>query len=411
MTKSSVPAPVRDQIPHREIWGGAAAMLAAGIMIAVFTGMLHTGSVLGNAPSHSSTPTPTPLAATATPGPLTAAQAWGSAITTVPLQLADGTQFSPTDVSPDGTYLVGLAPIGTGQAASVNIALLPVPASASGNMARVMFTMPVGTSTAAVKTDGRFVVWIGGIGDGSTGVGPTRQIVGYFDRQNRSYVIMRDTTEILVNSHAFAVGHGYFVWTRRNPDFGLYATNLVTGATTYYPLNQPIAADISNPVQIAWPNALYITDDHVAHLLNLQTGHVTNLSQVTIAPFNFATGQSTKVLLTGAAFNWSQLADDRQHTIINAVMQPDQPGAAGHVIASLSGITQSLAGITDQFIAYTANDRYVAWDRHQQREIILGDIPLGNSPLDMGLQGTTLWYIVLANGQLAAELVDLAHLP
>lgn len=410
MTKSDTPAPARDQIPQREILGGTAAMLVAMLMLAVFTGMLHSGSVLGKAPA--TTVTPKPLTPTTTPGPLTAAHAWGNAITSVPLQLADGTQFSPTDVLPDGGALVGLALTRSGPTATDIVALLPTSGSApAGNEALQLYTMPVGANVPNVKTDGSYVVWVGGI-NVTGGPGLTRQIVGYFDRtQKRAVVILRDTPGIVVDPYDFAVEDGYFVWTKASTPSALYFTNLATGGTNYFGLDQPLATDTGNPLQLAWPNVMYVTADHQAHLRNLQTGQVTDLPQVKITPFDTTTGTSTQLLLTSDTLYWSQLTADGASTAIMALAHPDQPNAVSSTIATVPGVMQSLAGITDRLIVYTANWTNLAWDRTQQRAIVLAKIPTGFGALDLGLQGTTLWYVADSNGQPVADLVNLAHLP
>ncbi len=325
--------------------GVGAALAAVLVAMLIFVFVTHN-----QGGTHTLTTTPTGTAAATTqPTPassfLTPTQAWGN-FPSQNIALTQGVIY-PEDIFPDTSAYVGTA-VTASQADDVDVISLP-----SKNIRRV-YTSPAGVSIT-VRTDGRYIAWLGG--QGFTGGGPApAQIVGYVDLQSGHVTTLFSTAQgqgFAVDPTQIAVDHGIFVWARINTrSEDLNATDMATGKTT------TITANSLTPpfdAQVSWPYVLYQNAGN-EHLFNLQTG-----SDSTLTGINF--GALDGVALDGTTVFWLHKS---QRIVLDEIDHIDQPNASARAIVTLPANGEgNLGGITasNRLVVWNTFSGLYAWDR------------------------------------------------
>jgi hypothetical protein len=386
-----------DPIPHRQIWGGAGALLLVMVLILVVPRVLQrAGSVASTAQA---TPTALPTA-TATPAPETPAQAWGaSAIAHYPMTLADGTTFVPTDIAPDGSLLVGYAtPPGT-TPAPYFIEAVTLPAL----HVRQLYQMPADAALPTVKTDGQFAAWIGGA-TSPTGQSPVHQIIGYINLQTGNYNILYDTYALRFNPHVIAVAAGQFFWspqatpTQLNDTDMASANNAPVDAT-----NGRFAFAQSAVLQVDWPHLLYLGSDNLVHVYNVQTQQDHTFGLIPVVPF--------LVRLAGSAIYWPQSLPTGG-TEIETIANVDQGSTASQSVVALPAAS-SLAQlvVTNRLVAWDDGTHFVAWDRQTHLFVTLHARPqTALGVVTLAAKSNEVWFEADDNGAFGIDVMNTVQL-
>ena len=398
------PPPKQDPIPHRQIWGGAAALVAAMLLLFFVPRLLHSATkstasttIARATATSTAAPTPTPTAQTPT-------QAWGAAaVVHMPLALPDGTTFVPSDISPDGKMLVGYAISSQTPQAPYDIETVTLP----GLGVQKLYKMAADAAPPTVKTDGTYVAWIGG-NSYTGGTGQIHQIIGFFNLQNNSYNILYDTYALQFNPHVIAVDHGQFLWSPENNPTQLNDIDMATANRSLItPPNVTFGFDVNPNIQANWPYLLYVPTDHVAHVYNMQTQQDHPLSM--IAP----TGATTQIALVGDSVLWTVPATGSQvGTTVEEVTHIDQPATAAQtvmVIPNATTLTQLVA--TPRLIAWSDGANFAAYDRQRQIFVTLHSVPQASFAVTpLAAHGNQLWYEADDNTQPAINVIDSTNL-
>ena len=400
------PPPPKDPIPHRQIWGGAAALVAAMLLLFFVPRLLHgagnsSSSIFKASATATATSTPAP---TATPAPQTPAQAWGAAaVTHVPLALPDGTTFVPSDISPDGKMLVGYTISSQTQQAPYDIVAVTLPNLSVEHL----YTMPADAAPPTVRTDGTFVAWIGG-NNYTGGTGQIHQIIGFFNLPNRTYNILYDTYALQFNPHVIAVAHGQFFWSPQNSPTQLNDIDMATtNRTVVTPPNVILAFDAHPNIQVSWPYLLYMPADHVVHIYNMQTqqDHPLNV----IAPLDV----TTQLALVGDSVLWTAPATGTQAgTMVEEIAHIDQPAPTAQTLLDIpnaTSLTQLVA--TPRLIAWSDGMSFSAYDRQRQIFVTLHGVPQASFAVTpLAANGNQLWYEADDNNQPGIDVLDTTNL-
>src|SRR5579875_2012724 len=206
--QGQAPPPAQDAIPHRQVWGGAAALIAAMLLIVLFPRTLHPPASATTGTAATATATHAAPTATAAPTPIPAAQAWGAqAVQFHPLTLPDGSLFIPTDSAPDGSLLAGYT-AQANRSGPYRIAAITLP----GFTAHLITTLPADAPAPVVRTDGQFVAWIGGP-SASGQQAPVHQTIGYSRLNSGIVVVLYDTNQLRYNPGVMALVDGRFYYS------------------------------------------------------------------------------------------------------------------------------------------------------------------------------------------------------
>ena len=389
------PPPSRDAIPYRQIFGGAAALLAAMLLIVIFPRVvqLHTQAATTTAAAQA-TATAT-LAPTSTPAPLTAAQAWGGALSQHTLALADGTTFTPTDIAPDGSLLVGYA---LGQAnAPYFIDAVALPSFT----AQRLFTLTADATRPLVKTDGKFAAWIGG--DTPTSGGAVHQTIGYINLGNGTYNELYDSFTLQYNPTAFAVINGKFIWSPVKAPATLNATDMTTGNVA--PVSLPAQSDSAiTSLQPAGALLLYTLADGSLNFFDMATGHDTPIIATHL------TGTTDVLTVADNILYWAHPETPAATTLVESFSPIPGPSLVRQTVVTIQAAHLTALSASTRLLAWDDGQTRTAFDLTHRTTVLLGP-SVAIMPLQLQQRGNVLWYLTTSNGQPAIAWVQLAQLP
>ncbi len=346
---------------------GSLALCVAGILVSV---------VLTACATQTSSQTVTPVMPTKTPVPLSPTQAWGNyAATHITLPLATTSHFTPTDISPDGSTIVGVSTRG-GQ---MQVMLLEV---ATGHT-RVLYTAPPDLGTPLqVQTDGRFVAWAGGNeGEGSRS---DHNVVGYSDLQTGKVTMVADN-----NQHVRIVGvtHGTMVLKpdSTNPQLPPYtATDLANNLTLMLPISQ-----LWNCSSVSWPYLLCTMTNGIPYwkLYNLATNVLLTLTSIVrftqdMSGYMVALAGTAIFLLPPGGSSSAKPAQPAQLAEIDLSDLDARPSGTVRRLGSAFVASNLMAN--GRLVVWSGNgdggatNTLYAWDRAQNRLVAFDSLQSGN---------------------------------
>lgn len=317
-----------------------------------------------------------PVAPTRTPAPISPARAWGNyAATHITLPLATTSRFTPTDISPDGSTIVGISTRG-GQ---MQVMVLQV---ATGNT-HILYTAPPDLGTPLqVQTDGRFVAWAGGNeGEGSRS---DHNVVGYSDLQTGKVTMLANN-----NQHVRIVGltHGTMVLKpdSTNPALPPYtATDLANNLTLMLPISQEW-----NCSSVSWPYLLCTMTNGIPYwkLYNLATNALLTLTSIV----RFTQDMSGyKVALAGTAIfllppgGYASATPAQPAQLVEIDLSDLNARPSGTVRRLGSAFVASNLMANGRLVVWTGNgdggltNSLYAWDRAQNRLVAFDPLQSGD---------------------------------
>jgi hypothetical protein len=353
---------------RRRIVAGAVALVSAVLLVLLFPHTLPAAPTV----AHLATGTPVTRSATPTPTPLTPAQAWGAqSVAHYPLTLSGGGIFVPTDIAPNGRFMVGYTRPASGTTGYV-VAALMLPQDA----VQPVFPLPASAAPPVVKTDGTYMAWI------TPASAQGDQIVGYSAIATLTYHLLYEGAQPAYNPAVIAVAHGAFFWSPIGTPVTLHMTALATGMDTTIAPPAGSAFDTTPAFQVAWPRLAYRADDHSTHVYDLLAHTDRALSAIP------ATATPAQVQLTATALYWLH-ATTAGIAIARFDLSLASPVASTIVtISPTHRIVQFAA--TDHAIAWNDGGRLLAWDTQQHVFVTLGTASA--TVPTVAARGALLWY-------------------
>ena len=270
--------------------------------------------------------------------------------------------FIPTDIAPDGTFIVGYTlesqtatPISNSPAVeyTVSIDVMALPSGSIQHIAQITTGQPV--NQTYVATDGRYVIW-NTLVPINNGTGSTYQLeLSEYDRQTQQASSLNEvigpleglnSAFISLAGHFFLAEQGvlyYLVYQYdiQGPTFGtraifdLRSFNLSTHAINtvihdFVPIATGNNLFTSNLAEqhFSWPYLLYNHSDQSYHLHNLQTG------ADSIIPVDDTNDYHTPFTIQGTTISIMRFTEVEQGSISHAFLRlphVDQPGAQWQV--------------------------------------------------------------------------------
>jgi hypothetical protein len=384
--------PPRDPIPYRQIFGGTGVLLVAMLLILLFPRLVH---INGGASTSGSTATqvhPTPAAPTATATPPIAEVAWASALTRHSLVLNDGTTFTPTDIAPDGSLLVGYAVGQTDAPYYIDAVTLP------SFTPQRLFTLPADATKPIVKTDGTYAAWIGG--DAATGT-TVHQTIGYINLATGRYAELYDAFALLYDPRFFDVADGQFIYSPVKSPGTLDVLDMATGNSGPLPIHTPSGTTLTT-LAVAWPRLVYAASDQSVHLYDNQTQVDTPLSNIT-----FATN-TDMLALSGTTLYWAHPTSGNA-LALTAFDLTTTAQATGQTVTTIAATQLTALSVGTHVVAWDDGHTRTAYDLTKQQTVILGPT-LAEVPTQIAQRGTMLWYRSNNGSQPIITLVNLAKL-
>ncbi|MBA3822854.1 MAG: hypothetical protein H0X24_02980 [Ktedonobacterales bacterium] len=387
-------APARDPIPYRQIVGGAAALLLAMLLIVLFPRVVRVTGQTSATATQPATAQPTSVLPTATATPLTAEGVWGSALTRHSLLLSDGTSFTPTDVAPDGSLLVGYAVAQPSAPYYITAVALP------SFTAQRLFTLPADATKPIVKTDGTFAGWLGA--NTPTSTGAVHQTIGYVNIATGRYAELYDAFSLQYDPRFFAVAAGQFLYSPVKSPNTLNVLDMTTGNSAPLPLHVPTGATLAT-LTVAWPLLVYTASDQSVHVYDNQ-----NQLDAPLSVLTFASVTDT-LALAGKTLYWAHPASGGNALQVTAFAAITDPTVTGQVITMVaaSRLTQLTAG--SRLLTWSDGQTRAAYDLDHHAQVQLGPTVAGDA-MQMGQQGKMLWYRSDTANQPAITLVNGAQL-
>lgn len=351
---------------RRQFLAGVIALVSAVLLVLLFPHTLPTEPApplahAGTGTAAASTPTPVPT-------PLSPAQAWGAqTIAHYPLAQAGGT-FVPTDIAPDGSFMVGYTRPVRGSGYAVAALMLPQ------NTVRSLFPLPATAAPPVVKTDGTYAVWL------AATTAPSGQIVGFSDVQMGTYHVLSQNAPGLYNPAVFAIAHGNFFWSPTGTAIALHMTALATIMDT--PVVPPAGFATTPAIQVVWPRLVYRAADDTTHSYDLQTQQDNVLSAIPATPIPL------QMHLTATALFW--LRATTAGSVIERCDLSTADATATTVVTLGHTSRAAQFAATDRALAWNDGTQLLAWDTQQRVLIALGT-PSATMPT-IAAQGALLWY-------------------
>lgn len=360
LSLAPTPAP---HVPARAVWGGLGTLATLVVLVALFAQIFRQPASrsisyhLTPQPTGSAAPTmlpPTPVDPTTLMRP---DQAWGSHYITdhLTLSAASDNFFTPDDIFPDGSALVGTI-FRNGQQSVVLM-------NSRTQAIHVVYTAPASVVTPfLVQTDGRFVVWDGGFSGAGTISHQEPKIFGYADLQTGRVTILSVTlSPNQTSSGLLLLDQGMMLWETYTATTSVTKiTDLATNSTRLLPAFRTN----ENIVDVSLPYLLTETTTGTSapytmkwRFWDLTTGQIAPVSN---NGFDTASNGIPNDLsaLSGKKLFWVQPASDSsglltslQLGVINRVDQPWVP-------VSLSPALR----FTNVDSALYVNDRLVIWE-------------------------------------------------
>lgn len=370
---------------RRRLGAGVIALVSAVLLVLLFPRTLpaEPASPMALAStSTTATSTPTPV-----PTPLSPAQAWGAqTIAHYPLTQAGGT-FVPTDIAPDGSFMVGYTRPSRGDS-SYSVAALTLPQ----DTVRSLFPLPASAAPPVVKTDGTYAVWL------AATTAPSGQIVGFSDVQTGMYHLLAQNAPGRYNPAVFAVAHGNFFWSPTGTAVALHMTALATMMDTSV---APPAGFASTPaIQVVWPRLVYHAADDTTHVYDLATRQDSALSAIP------ATATPPQMHLTAMALFWLRATTAGNIIERCDLSTADAPATPVVTLGHTSRVAQFAA--TDRALAWNNGTQLLAWDTEQRVLIALGT-PAATMPT-IAAQGALLWYGTDQTSAPGIDIIDTGRL-
>ena len=269
-------------------------------------------------------------------------------------------------------------------------------------------TIPALNDYPNVKTDGRYIAWVGGLSF-TGGPGPSIFTAGYYDLVTGKKTILYTGSNMQYDPLLLAVDHGtMFVAgpiAGNSMQADLLAIDIASG--TQRTLTQSIPFDVE--LSVSWPLVLYCSGnqasgDFLVHLLNITTGTIRDFSQFIFQ----SSGGFNSVQLVGTTIYWTYAAiSDVAFTEID---HADQPGAIPRTIITPKLDTRlGLFTANNRLLIWSDQSGAYAWDTVQQRVIRFNvDVTKGVNIL---LHGHALGYQVGTGAQATFVLRDTDTLP
>lgn len=270
--------------------------------------------------------------------------------------MPDGTSFIPTDITPDGTALVGYTRM-QGQQSSYFVDAVFLPSL----VAHHLYTMPGDAAPPTVKTDGTYAAMIGG-NNFTGGPGPLHQLIGFFNIQSFAYNILYDTNTLRYNPYIIAVDHGQFFWNLARSPGQLSDMDMASSNISIVPMPNG-TFDGTATIQVVWPHLLYVPNDQMVHIYNLQTQQDMVLSMIPMAGMP---------QLVGSGVVWAQPDPASGGTAIQTIADVDQANPAAQAVTVLHDVSQmKQLAATPRLIAWDDGTTFSAYDRQKQVVVTL----------------------------------------
>jgi hypothetical protein len=406
-------------ISRRVAWSGIGAIAAVAVIIFLFLRVLEPQNPMLPNPNRAPIGT-----ATTTSSTLTAMQAWGSHYAgTIPQGQSLTKAFIPTDIAPDGSFVVGYV---LNSPTDASIDLLTTSTGKIQLLSKISSSYPLtdlsnfsSTAGAAIVTDGHLVAWIADDG---------LQI----DALDLQTMQTKTLVPVTSDGHGGQLGfdslfadQGVLYYQAQSTDYqgqGVSVSSTYVASTS---LTSKTTKTIANGtlIQFSWPYLLYRASDGSFHLTNIQTGSEATLPSTPFA-LNNSLNPNFQIRGTTVYSVTTAIVQGNATNQIWALLHADQAGAQWQIAATfpLQGYISSgeatLVGVNDRLFVLSQGagilsqtPPLLAWDRMQQRIIAIGTLPEGRGTAFVIRGEWMAWDTIDSSQYITLSIVDTSALP